>query len=193
MDIGSITRVSIIRSISSVRREENKIVIYAMLHHFSLVYSKSLGFGYIRWNICQSCLIVGNSESLDLAYLLSSPSWCWKGSACSKRLSKHKVLIHLEGRLLIIKGLMSKLVLKPNCLRIKVQLFWEGHKNFRNLPHGFDVHKCQNHEEDCANFCGLLRNAELYQELEIMHCRLDSRIWDMEAEINNWSHLLVNN
>ena len=22
----------------------------------------------------------------------------------------------------------------------KVQLFWEGHKNLRNLPHGFDVY-----------------------------------------------------
>ena len=22
---------------------------------------------------------------------------------------------------------------------IKVQLFWEGHKNLRNLPYGFDV------------------------------------------------------
>ena len=22
--------------------------------------------------------------------------------------------------------------------------------------------KCQNHEDDCANFCGLLRKAELY-------------------------------
>ena len=23
---------------------------------------------------------------------------------------------------------------------IKVQLFWEGHKNLRNLPHGFDIY-----------------------------------------------------
>ena len=22
----------------------------------------------------------------------------------------------------------------------RVQLFWEGHKNLRNLPHGFDVY-----------------------------------------------------
>ena len=25
-------------------------------------------------------------------------------------------------------------------LHIKVQLFWEGHKNLRNLPHGFDIY-----------------------------------------------------
>ena len=24
------------------------------------------------------------------------------------------------------------------------------------------VSKCQNHEEDCTNFCGLVRKAELY-------------------------------
>ena len=40
----------------------------------------------------------------------------------------------------------------------KVQLFWEGHKNVRNRPYGFEI---QNHEDDCANFCGLLRKAEL--------------------------------
>ena len=51
---------------------------------------------------------------------------------------------------------------KKNCayFRNKVQLFWEGHKNLRNLPHDFDLYnsKRQNHEED---FCGLLRKAEL--------------------------------
>ena len=25
-------------------------------------------------------------------------------------------------------------------LKVKVQLFWEGHKNLRNLPHGFDIY-----------------------------------------------------
>ena len=40
----------------------------------------------------------------------------------------------------------------------KVQLFWEGHKNLRNPPHGFDIYsvnilcKHQNYEEDCENF-----------------------------------------
>ena len=46
----------------------------------------------------------------------------------------------------------------------KVQLFWEGHKNLCNLPHALDLHnyKTSEHEEDCTNFCGLLRKAELY-------------------------------
>ena len=34
----------------------------------------------------------------------------------------------------------------------------------RNLPHGL-VNKCQNHEDDCANFCSLLRKAELYIQM----------------------------
>ena len=25
-------------------------------------------------------------------------------------------------------------------VELKVQLFWEGHKNVRNLPHGFDIY-----------------------------------------------------
>ena len=43
----------------------------------------------------------------------------------------------------------------------KVQFFWEGHKKLRSRPHRFDIYH-QNHEDDCANFCGLLRKAELY-------------------------------
>ena len=45
----------------------------------------------------------------------------------------------------------------------KVQLFWEGHKTLRNLPHGFDIclQSMKNYKEDCANFCGLLRKVEL--------------------------------
>ena len=46
----------------------------------------------------------------------------------------------------------------------KVQLFLEGHKNLHNHPHGFDIYinsKHKSHEEDCVNFCGLLRKAEL--------------------------------
>ena len=39
----------------------------------------------------------------------------------------------------------------------KVQLFWEGHKHLRNLPHGFDVYLLR--EEDYTNFCDLLRKA----------------------------------
>ena len=45
----------------------------------------------------------------------------------------------------------------------------------RNLPHGFDIYlilKRQNHEEDCANFCGLLKKAELYiPEIWFICCR----------------------
>ena len=45
----------------------------------------------------------------------------------------------------------------------KVQLFWEGHKS---LPK-----KCQNHEEDCANLCGLLKKTELYKWIQYLdHC-----------------------
>ena len=48
---------------------------------------------------------------------------------------------------------------------VKVQLSWEGHKNARNPPYGFEIYlvnsKRQNHKDDCANFCGLLRKAEL--------------------------------
>ena len=25
-------------------------------------------------------------------------------------------------------------------LKVKDQLFWEGHKNLRNFPHGFDIY-----------------------------------------------------
>ena len=27
-----------------------------------------------------------------------------------------------------------------NFLTVKVQLFWEGHKNLRNIPHGLDIY-----------------------------------------------------
>ena len=44
----------------------------------------------------------------------------------------------------------------------KVQLFWEGHNNLRNRPHGWCLQsKFQNHKDDCAHFCGLLRKPEL--------------------------------
>ena len=54
--------------------------------------------------------------------------------------------------------------LKVKCFKEffdKVQLFWEGHKKLRNLPHGL-LSKCQNLEEDCTNFFGLLKKAEFY-------------------------------
>ena len=46
---------------------------------------------------------------------------------------------------------------------VKVQFFWEGYKNLYNLPHRFGhlLSKPSNQLEGCANFCGLLRKAEL--------------------------------
>ena len=35
-------------------------------------------------------------------------------------------------------------------------------KNLRILPYGFDIYNCQNYKADCANFCCLLRKADLY-------------------------------
>ena len=62
--------------------------------------------------------------------------------------------------------LVSAECLYPKCDETvfpTVQLFWEVHKKcaqsalwFWNL-----LSKRQNHEDDCANFCGLLRKAEL--------------------------------
>ena len=52
--------------------------------------------------------------------------------------------------------------IKSRHLSNKVQLFWEGHKNLRNLPHGLDIYsdsKRPNNEEDCANICDPLRKA----------------------------------
>ena len=47
-------------------------------------------------------------------------------------------------------------------ITFKVQLFWEGHKNLPNCP--YLLNKRQNHKHDCANFCGILRKAELYNQ-----------------------------
>ena len=46
---------------------------------------------------------------------------------------------------------------------------WEDHKNVRNRPCGFEIYFvlfCQNHSDDCANFCGLFRESELYEKLQ---------------------------
>ena len=48
----------------------------------------------------------------------------------------------------------------------KLRTFWETHKIWKNLPHGLDksadlLSKRQNHEDDGANFCGLLRKYEI--------------------------------
>ena len=52
-------------------------------------------------------------------------------------------------------------------LYIKVRTFWETHKIWKNLPHGFDksadlLSKFQNHEEDFFKSCALLKKSELY-------------------------------
>ena len=47
--------------------------------------------------------------------------------------------------------------------RPKVWTFWEALKIWKHLPHGLDVYYCNftKHEEDCTNFCVLLRKSEL--------------------------------
>ena len=52
---------------------------------------------------------------------------------------------------------------------IKVRTFWETHKIWKNLPHGFDksadlLSKRQNHEEDFFKLCVLLKKSELYHQ-----------------------------
>ena len=50
----------------------------------------------------------------------------------------------------------------------KVHIFWEGHKNLRNLPLTFDcMYCCQKLGEDFAKFCGLLRIYELYFKMTL--------------------------
>ena len=49
---------------------------------------------------------------------------------------------------------------------VKVRTFWETHKIWKNLPHGFDksadlLSKRQNHEEDFFKLCVLLKKSEL--------------------------------
>ena len=71
----------------------------------------------------------------------------------------------------------------PCTLSFKVQLFWEGHKDLRHPPYGFDVYyvsKYQNHKEDGANFCGLLRKAELYQLFVIMPIIFELFVWTLK-------------
>ena len=43
----------------------------------------------------------------------------------------------------------------------KVRTFWETHKIWKNLPHGFDE-SANNHEEDFFKLCVLLKKSELY-------------------------------
>ena len=56
----------------------------------------------------------------------------------------------------------------------KVQLFWEDHKNVRNRHYGFEIYliKCQNHADNCANFCAF---SEKLNRDKIFEC--DLMIW----------------
>ena len=54
------------------------------------------------------------------------------------------------------------------CQKGKVRTFWETHKIWKNLPHGFDnsadlLSERQNQEEDFFKLCVLLKKSELYQ------------------------------
>ena len=67
---------------------------------------------------------------------------------------------------------------------IKVQLFWEGHRNFRNCPHGYLwrlTSKFQNHKDDCAHFCGLPGKAELYKIKRNFRYLIEQNL-----DIENW-------
>ena len=55
----------------------------------------------------------------------------------------------------------------------KVQTFWETHKIWKNLPHGFDKSadlpsKRLNHEEDFFKLCVLLKKSELYHVYAVL-------------------------
>ena len=50
---------------------------------------------------------------------------------------------------------------------VVVRIFWETHKIWKNLPHGFEksadlLSKRQNHEEDFFKLYVLLKKSELY-------------------------------
>ena len=56
--------------------------------------------------------------------------------------------------------------ISTNYLSCKVRTFWETHKIWKNLPHGFDksadlLSKRQNHREDFFKLCVLLKKSEL--------------------------------
>ena len=59
---------------------------------------------------------------------------------------------------------------------VKVQLFWEGHKNL--------LSKCQNHKEDGANFCGFLRKAELYRQQNLNSSHLPLYFFDLRYTLS---------
>ena len=88
-----------------------------------------------------------------------------------KMISSSNLTIHfslLKRKLLIQLKLARSF--NPTVLYVsstcKVRTFWETHKIWKNLPHGFDksadlLSKCQNHEEDFFKLCVLLKKSEL--------------------------------
>ena len=52
--------------------------------------------------------------------------------------------------------------------KVKLHVFQEGHKNWQNLHHRFDVYYIMSNQidgEDFVDFCGLLRKHKLYHRL----------------------------
>ena len=47
-----------------------------------------------------------------------------------------KILYHI----FIVVQYLNYLQISTDIKRVKVQFFWEGHKNLRNLPYGFDIY-----------------------------------------------------
>ena len=56
-------------------------------------------------------------------------------------------------------------------LKVKVQLFWEGHKNLRNLPHGFDIYILSNVKIILADSTNC-RKAELYLRIKEIYLNI---------------------
>ena len=64
--------------------------------------------------------------------------------------------------------------ISKHCFR-KAQFFWEGHKNLRTLPHGFDI--CLVKVKTMRKIFGLLRKAELYWSLFNFYALKWQKIW----------------
>ena len=111
-------------------------------------------------------------------------SWPWFKGNPWKSLNVH-MLVLLQGLNSRNLGAFIKFKVKLRIILLmrnlgtyvdKVQFFWEGHKNLPNL-HLLEMSKPrQNHKEDCSNFCGLLRKAELYVHILVFN--------DMNASIS---------
>ena len=87
-----------------------------------------------------------------------------------------------------------KTLFLDNFVCCKVQLFWEGHKNLCDLPYCFEIYLVNN---ICANFCGLLLKAELYQNCsDLLWERIvqviEKNFWNLRLKAKNlqnfWDH-----